>query len=84
MVCFFSLFQGRALLNALGNLELSGAYAEALQRLGHSLEAVASQVRNFCSILARDLAHLELVEYVLWKLECYGVYAIAYNTEARK
>ncbi|CAM8984014.1 unnamed protein product [Rhodiola kirilowii] len=35
--------QGRALLNAVGNLELSGAYAEALKKLGHNLEDVASQ-----------------------------------------
>ncbi|KAA8530419.1 hypothetical protein F0562_005128 [Nyssa sinensis] len=30
--------QGRALLNAIGNLELSGAYGEALSKLGHDLE----------------------------------------------
>lgn len=35
--------QGRALLNAIGNLELSGAYAEALTKLGCNLEAVAEQ-----------------------------------------
>lgn len=35
--------QGRALLNAIGNLELTGEYAEALQKLGHTLESVASQ-----------------------------------------
>ncbi|XP_060187423.1 alpha-1,4 glucan phosphorylase L-1 isozyme, chloroplastic/amyloplastic [Lycium barbarum] len=35
--------QGRALLNAIGNLELNGAYAEALKKLGHNLENVASQ-----------------------------------------
>ncbi|KAJ8750192.1 hypothetical protein K2173_014107 [Erythroxylum novogranatense] len=35
--------QGRALLNAIGNLELTGAYAEALEKLGHSLESVACQ-----------------------------------------
>ncbi|KAL7587810.1 hypothetical protein Lser_V15G37334 [Lactuca serriola] len=35
--------QGRALLNAIGNLELSGAYAEALRKLGHDLEDVAKQ-----------------------------------------
>ena len=38
--------QGRALLNAVGNLELTGAYAEALQKLGHALEDVAGQVRE--------------------------------------
>ncbi|XP_010258124.1 PREDICTED: alpha-1,4 glucan phosphorylase L-2 isozyme, chloroplastic/amyloplastic [Nelumbo nucifera] len=35
--------QGRALLNAIGNLELTGAYAEALKKLGHDLENVARQ-----------------------------------------
>lgn len=35
--------QGRALLNAVGNLELTGKYAEALTALGHSLENVARQ-----------------------------------------
>ncbi|CAL1368187.1 unnamed protein product [Linum trigynum] len=35
--------QGRALLNAIGNLELTGAYAEALKKLGYSLEDVAKQ-----------------------------------------
>ena len=39
--------QGRALLNAIGNLELTGAYAEALRNLGHKLEHVAIQVRCF-------------------------------------
>ncbi|XP_022948692.1 alpha-1,4 glucan phosphorylase L isozyme, chloroplastic/amyloplastic isoform X2 [Cucurbita moschata] len=35
--------QGRALLNAIGNLELTGAYAEALSKLGYELENVACQ-----------------------------------------
>ncbi|XP_019195371.1 PREDICTED: LOW QUALITY PROTEIN: alpha-1,4 glucan phosphorylase L isozyme, chloroplastic/amyloplastic-like [Ipomoea nil] len=35
--------QGRALLNAIGNLELTGEYAEALNKLGHNLENVASK-----------------------------------------
>ncbi|KDO72720.1 hypothetical protein CISIN_1g0018792mg, partial [Citrus sinensis] len=35
--------QGRALLNAIGNLGLTGAYAEALSKLGQSLENVVSQ-----------------------------------------
>jgi starch phosphorylase len=37
--------QGRALTNAIGNLELTGEYAEALKQLGQNLEDVASQVR---------------------------------------
>ncbi|RDX58040.1 Alpha-1,4 glucan phosphorylase L-2 isozyme, chloroplastic/amyloplastic, partial [Mucuna pruriens] len=35
--------QGRALLNAIGNLQLSGPYAEALRKLGHNLEDVANK-----------------------------------------
>ncbi|GAA0154416.1 glycosyltransferase [Lithospermum erythrorhizon] len=35
--------QGRALLNAVGNLEFTGPYAEALKSLGLRLEDVASQ-----------------------------------------
>ncbi|KAF7851557.1 hypothetical protein BT93_L3648 [Corymbia citriodora subsp. variegata] len=35
--------QGRALSNAIGNLELTGAYAEALSKLGHDLENVTVQ-----------------------------------------
>ncbi|KAJ7533625.1 hypothetical protein O6H91_13G057500 [Diphasiastrum complanatum] len=34
---------GRALLNAIGNLQLGDAYAEALQKFGYDLEAVAVQ-----------------------------------------
>ena len=41
------ILQGRALLNAIGNLELTGPYAEALSKLGYTLENVASQVRHF-------------------------------------
>lgn len=35
--------QGRALLNAIGNLGLTGPYAEALGKLGHSLEDTIRQ-----------------------------------------
>jgi len=42
-ICYF-IVQGRALLNAIGNLELTGAYAEALSKLGYKLENVAFQV----------------------------------------
>ncbi|XP_044468172.1 alpha-1,4 glucan phosphorylase L isozyme, chloroplastic/amyloplastic [Mangifera indica] len=35
--------QGKALLNAIGNLGLTGAYAEALSKLGHNLENVVAQ-----------------------------------------
>ncbi|XP_031491957.1 alpha-1,4 glucan phosphorylase L isozyme, chloroplastic/amyloplastic-like [Nymphaea colorata] len=43
--CYLSMefLQGRALLNAVGNLELTGAYAEALKQLGHDLENIAEQ-----------------------------------------
>ncbi|KAL5217137.1 hypothetical protein ABZP36_017821 [Zizania latifolia] len=35
--------QGRALTNAVGNLELTGQYAEALNQLGKNLEDIATQ-----------------------------------------
>ena len=41
---YSSILQGRALLNAIGNLELTGPHAEALSKLGHKLENVAYQV----------------------------------------
>lgn len=47
----FCVLQGRALTNAIGNLELTGQYAEALKQLGQNLEDVASQVSDFCQRL---------------------------------
>lgn len=38
-------------MNAIGNLGLTGAYAEALSKLGHSLENVVSQVKLFYKFL---------------------------------
>eukprot|EP00243_Klebsormidium_subtile_P001285 TRINITY_DN1221_c0_g2_i1.p1 TRINITY_DN1221_c0_g2~~TRINITY_DN1221_c0_g2_i1.p1 ORF type:complete len:830 (+),score=323.47 TRINITY_DN1221_c0_g2_i1:131-2491(+) len=35
--------QGRALLNALGNLDITSAYAQALKQLGYDLETIADQ-----------------------------------------
>lgn len=36
--------QGRALTNAIGNLDLRGPYADALRKLGYELEEIAEQV----------------------------------------
>lgn len=36
--------QGRALTNAIGNLNIQDAYADALNKLGHGLEEIAEQV----------------------------------------
>lgn len=36
--------QGRALTNAIGNLDIQGAYADALNNLGHKLEEIVEQV----------------------------------------
>lgn len=47
MVWILWFMQGRALLNAVGNLELKDEYSEALHKLGHDLEAVAEQVLSF-------------------------------------
>lgn len=43
--------KGRALLNAIGNLQLSGPYAEALRKLGHNLEDVANKVSSYYNFL---------------------------------
>lgn len=44
ILSYVFVLQGRALLNAIGNLELTGSYAEALTKLGHKLEDVAIEV----------------------------------------
>lgn len=36
--------QGRALTNAVGNLDVQDAYANALKQLGYALEEIAEQV----------------------------------------
>lgn len=36
--------QGRALTNAIGNLDIQDAYADALNKLGHELEEIVEQV----------------------------------------
>ena len=38
--------QGRALTNAVGNLAITGAYADALKKFGYELEAIAGQVSD--------------------------------------
>ncbi|KAK9158986.1 hypothetical protein Scep_005560 [Stephania cephalantha] len=38
--------QGRALTNAIGNINLQGAYADALNKLGHELEEIAEQEKD--------------------------------------
>lgn len=38
--------QGRALTNAIGNLDTLDAYAKALNKLGHELEDIAEQVSD--------------------------------------
>ncbi|KAE8678902.1 Alpha-glucan phosphorylase, H isozyme [Hibiscus syriacus] len=45
---YFSMefLQGRALTNAIGNLGIENAYAEALNKLGHELEEIVEQVIN--------------------------------------
>ena len=36
--------QGRALTNAIGNLDIQDAYSDALKKLGHELEEIVEQV----------------------------------------
>ncbi|XP_057998388.1 alpha-glucan phosphorylase, H isozyme-like, partial [Hevea brasiliensis] len=38
--------QGRALNNAIGNLNIQGAYADALSKLGHELEDIVEQEKD--------------------------------------
>ncbi|KAF2312595.1 hypothetical protein GH714_035173 [Hevea brasiliensis] len=38
--------QGRALTNAIGNLNIQGAYADALSKLGHELEEIVEQEKD--------------------------------------
>ncbi|KAK5773451.1 hypothetical protein PVK06_049757 [Gossypium arboreum] len=38
--------QGRALTNAIGNLDIQNAYSEALNKLGHELEEIAEQEKD--------------------------------------
>ncbi|XP_050236509.1 alpha-glucan phosphorylase, H isozyme [Mercurialis annua] len=38
--------QGRALTNAIGNLDIQGAYADALNKLGHQLEEIVEQEKD--------------------------------------
>lgn len=39
--------QGRALTNAIGNLDILDGYYDALKKLGHGLEEIAEQVFLF-------------------------------------
>lgn len=47
-ICYISMefLQGRALLNAVGNLGLTDAYAAALNKLGYDLENIVEQERD--------------------------------------
>ncbi|KAH0454212.1 hypothetical protein IEQ34_016136 [Dendrobium chrysotoxum] len=38
--------QGRALTNAIGNLDIQGAYADALKKLGHEIEEIAEKEKD--------------------------------------
>lgn len=46
--------QGRALTNAIGNLDLQGPYADALRKLGYELEEIAEQVTLFFILFFQD------------------------------
>ena len=41
--------QGRALTNAIGNLDIQDAYGDALKKLGHDLEEIVEQVIDFAT-----------------------------------
>lgn len=42
--------QGRALTNAVGNLNIQDAYADALNKLGHQLEEIVEQVIRWTNV----------------------------------
>ncbi|KAF7137278.1 hypothetical protein RHSIM_Rhsim07G0038700 [Rhododendron simsii] len=44
--CPWNIFQGRALTNAIGNLDIQDAYIDALNKLGHELEEVVEQEKD--------------------------------------
>lgn len=53
------------MLNAIGNLELSGPYAEALRKLGHNLDDVASEV-NMNHFIYQDALFFTSLEFEAW------------------
>lgn len=52
--------QGRALTNAIGNLDIQDAYGEALNQLGHQLEDIVEQV-----IISSSSLHQAFYYYLL-------------------
>ncbi|KAF3627755.1 putative U-box domain-containing protein 9-like [Capsicum annuum] len=56
--------QGRTLTNAIGNLDIHNAYADALKKLGHELEEVVEQLFFFFCLDAAD-SH----DFSLWKAQ---------------
>jgi glucan phosphorylase len=51
--------QGRALTNAVGNLGITGAYAEAVKKFGYELEALAAEVIS-----------LRVPRLLIWRVIC--------------
>ncbi|PWA93126.1 WRKY domain-containing protein [Artemisia annua] len=72
MLCglLFNL-DGCALLNAIGNLELSGAYAESLTKLGHDLDGIARHMDPVVKkVVLVDFAVNEVDTRQWWRWLC--------------
>lgn len=55
--------QGRALSNAVGNLDIQNAYANALKQLGHEIENIVEQVVLYNNPFINDVCHLAFCLY---------------------
>ncbi|KZV42701.1 glycogen phosphorylase [Dorcoceras hygrometricum] len=49
--------QGRALTNAVGNLDIQDAYADALKQLGHELEVIVEQKFSPWEVVRHDVVY---------------------------
>ncbi|KAI4965596.1 hypothetical protein ZWY2020_051295 [Hordeum vulgare] len=54
---FHGVPPGRALTNAIGNLGITGAYADAIKKFGYELEAVAGQKFSPWEIVRHDIVY---------------------------
>lgn len=64
--------QGRALTNAIGNLDIQDAYADALNKLGHKLEEIVEQVIQLINTSKVKLIYTHAVHKLKKKLNFAG------------
>jgi hypothetical protein len=63
--------QGRALTNAVGNLDITGAYAEAVKKFGYELEALVTEVSSL-RLTPMELPFALPNSYIATFLSCSG------------